>query len=100
MDGRITAWQCIGCGRIEGPRPCIGVCEDRRTEFVYAADHDAVLAQLAAAHSEMEEIKVIVRQIAHTTPHRGECERTWHALQARAREVLQALDSNTKHRAP
>lgn len=99
MTERIAAWQCIGCGRIEGPRPCIGVCEDRRTEFVYAADHDAVLAQLAAAHSEMEEIKVIVRQIAHTTPRRGECERTWRVLQERAREALQESGEDTQTRA-
>jgi hypothetical protein len=26
---RIKAWQCIGCGRIEGAQPCIGICEDR-----------------------------------------------------------------------
>jgi len=91
MTERITAWQCIGCGRIEGPRPCIGVCEDRRTEFVYAADHDAVLAQLAAARSEAEELKVLVRQIAHMKPRPGECERTWDALQARARQALEAV---------
>ena len=91
MTERITAWQCIGCGRIEGPRPCVGICEDRRTEFVYAADHDAALAQLAAARSEAEELKVLVRQIAHTKPRPGECERTWDALQARARQALEAV---------
>lgn len=91
MTERITAWQCIGCGRIEGPRPCVGICEDRRTEFVYAADHDAALVQLAAARSEAEVLKVLVRQIAHTKPRPGECERTWDALQARARQALEAV---------
>lgn len=81
---RITAWQCIGCGRIEGPRPCIGVCEDRRTEFVYAADHDAALARVEA-------LAAVVSQIAHTKPRPGECERTWDALQARARQALDAV---------
>ena len=27
---RIVAWQCIGCGRLEGPQPCVGVCQDAR----------------------------------------------------------------------
>ncbi len=87
---RITAWLCIGCGRIEGAQPCVGICEDRKTEFVYASDHDAVMAELAASRQQAEALAALVRQIAHTTPHTGECERTWSALQARARQVLEA----------
>ena len=29
------AWRCIGCGRIEAQRPCIGVCEDRKVRLVF-----------------------------------------------------------------
>ena len=85
---RVTAWQCIGCGRVEGPRPCIGICEDRRTEFVYASDHDAALA---LERRQKEELAALVRQIAHTMPRKGECEHTWLALQARARAILDGL---------
>jgi len=85
MTERVTAWQCIGCGKIESPQPCIGVCEDRRREFVYATDHDA---ELALARREAEALASLVRQIALTTPRKGEWERTWLALQARARLVL------------
>ena len=91
MTERITAWQCIGCGRIEGAQPCVGICEDRRTEFVYASDHDAVLSQLAVSRQQIEALAVLARQIAHTMPREGECDRTWRALQARAREALRAL---------
>jgi len=90
MTERIAAWQCIGCGRIEGAQPCVGVCEDRRTEFVYASDHDAVITELAASRQQVEALAVLVRQIAHTTPRAGECERTWRALQARAQQALEA----------
>ena len=86
---RVTAWQCIGCGRIEGEQPCIGVCEDRRMDFVYASDHDAVLSLLELARRQAEALAAVVRQIAATTPREGECERTWGALQARARGVLE-----------
>lgn len=94
MTKRMTAWQCIGCGRIEGAQPCIGVCEDRRTEFVYASDHDEILAQLTLARRRTEALAALVRQLAHTTPRKGECERTYAALQARARQALAALGSD------
>src|ERR1019366_9504969 len=43
---RISAWQCIGCGRIEGPQPCVGVCQDKKVTFVSAEAYDAVAARL------------------------------------------------------
>ena len=96
MTERIAAWQCIGCGRIEGAQPCIGICEDRRTEFVYASDHDAVLGQLVLARSQVEELAALVRQIAHTTPRAGESERTWLALQARALRLLDTIAAGVR----
>lgn len=91
MTKRMTAWQCIGCGRIEGAQPCVGICEDRRTEFVYASDHDEVLAQLMLARRRTEALAALVRQLAHTTPRKGECDRTYRALQASARRTLAVL---------
>jgi hypothetical protein len=91
MIKRITAWQCIGCGRIEGAQPCVGICEDRRTDFVYASDHDEALTRLTLARRRTEALAAVVRQLAHTTPRDGECERTYRALQARARQALQVL---------
>ncbi len=91
MTERMTAWQCIGCGRIEGAQPCIGICQDRKTDFVYASDHDEVLAQLARAQQRAEDLAALVRQIAYTTPRKDEWERTYRALQARARQTLGTL---------
>ena len=64
------------------------ICEDRKAEFVHAADYDAVLARLALERRRWEELATLVGQIAHTTPRKDECERTWRALQDRARKVL------------
>jgi hypothetical protein len=47
MNAYVKAWQCIGCGKIEAPQTCIGVCQDRKVEFVYAFEHEEALAQLA-----------------------------------------------------
>jgi hypothetical protein len=91
MTGRVSAWQCIGCGRIEGAQPCIGICEDRKVDFVHAEDHDEALARLARAREQVEALAALVRRLAGTTPREGEWERTYRALQAQARETLRAL---------
>jgi hypothetical protein len=92
MNERITAWQCIGCGRVEAPQQCIGVCSDRQVELANAADLDAALASLAQARRQAEQLAAVVRQIAHTMPREGACIRTWRALQERARAALAAVE--------
>jgi hypothetical protein len=78
---RRKVWQCIGCGRIEDPQPCVGICQDKPAEYVLAADHDRAI----------EALSEVVRTIAQTTPREGEAARHWKALQARAREALALL---------
>jgi hypothetical protein len=91
MTERLTAWRCIGCGRLEAAQPCIGVCQDRPVELVFAADHDETLAELAAARQQAEALARFVRELAYTTPRPGEWERSYRALQLRARSALRAL---------
>ena len=55
---------------------------------MYASDHDEVLAQLALERARAEALVALVRQIAYTTPRKDEWERTYRALQARARRTL------------
>ena len=81
---RFKAWQCIGCGRIESPQPCIGVCRDRNAEFVDATDYDRLLSDNAV-------LRAIAREIATITPRPGEHERSYRALQARARKALRGI---------
>ncbi|MBL0140894.1 MAG: hypothetical protein IPP91_02220 [Betaproteobacteria bacterium] len=85
MAETIQVWQCIGCGRVEGPAQCIGVCEDRIVDMVNAADYKADLAQAEARAAALEEV---VRRIALTFPKNGEWESTWRALQAQAKRAL------------
>lgn len=90
-SGRVSAWECIGCGRIERAQPCVGICEDRRVDFVYASEHDRLLAELALVRQQAAALAALARQIAHTTPRAGQCDRTWRALQTRARQALETL---------
>lgn len=86
--GRIAAWQCIGCGKIEAPQTCVGVCQDRRVDLVSAEAHEAALAD---AERKIKALGTLVRQLAQTTPRDGEWERSWRILQDKARQTLEAL---------
>ena len=85
MTESVKAWQCIGCGKIEALQTCVGICQDRKVELVYAHDHREALARVQAQANLME---ALVRQIAWTTPRKGEWERSYRALQERARRAL------------
>jgi hypothetical protein len=81
---RLKVWQCIGCGKIEAPQPCIGVCRDRKAELVYGDDYDSLGAETNA-------LRELARLIASITPREGEWESSYRALQRRARELLGTL---------
>jgi hypothetical protein len=110
----IAAWQCIGCGRIEAPQNCVGVCQDRRVEFVHASDYadayaalhaardalaaaraerDAANAKLRKALSERDALEALARRLAFSRPREGEWERSYRALQGQARVALHAAQS-------
>lgn len=77
----IVGWQCIGCGRVDAPQPCIGVCQDRKVELVAAADYLQLRERHAAALT-------LLRRIAHVQPREGQFEAAWKTLQADARGLL------------
>jgi hypothetical protein len=81
MVETIEGWRCIGCGRVDAPRPCIGVCQDKRVELVLAEDY----AELAWRVQQLEEALAL---IARTTPKPDRLDASWQALQARARALL------------
>jgi hypothetical protein len=78
---RRKVWECVGCGRIDDPQPCVGVCRDQKVEYVLAVDHDRQVAALAG----------VLRTIALTTPREGEALHHWQALQVQAKRALQEL---------
>ena len=78
---RIRGWRCIGCGKVDAPRPCVGVCQDRKVELVDAAEYDALLART-------RELEAALALIARVTPREDALPASWRALQARARAVL------------
>lgn len=89
MTDAITAWQCIGCGRIEAPEPCIGVCRDRRVELVDAEEYRRLDDELRALERRTRRLEAVVRQMALSTPHNGLWEQSFNALKTRARKALE-----------
>lgn len=100
MTEPISAWQCIGCGRIEAPQTCIGVCQDRRVEFVYASDLEEAQAAHAATREEFARLEAVVRRLALSRPRDGEWERSYRAFQAQARDALRMREADAHGAAP
>lgn len=88
MPQTVKAWQCIGCGSIEAPQTCIGVCQHRKVEFVYAGEHVQALAQ---AREHADRLAAFVRRVASTTPRGHGAEATLAAFRGEAREILHSL---------
>lgn len=91
MTAYVEAWQCVGCGRIEAPQTCIGVCRDRKVFFVGRDEHDAALAEIARLRARLDGAAALLERFARATPREGQWERSWLALQAQMREVLALL---------
>ena len=81
MIETIEGWRCIGCGKVEAPRPCIGVCTDKRVELVLAEDY-------AALALRVEQLEEALALIARTTPKPERLADSWAALQTRAKRLL------------
>ena len=81
----VKAWQCAGCGKIEAPKTCVGVCESHRVELVYADEHRRALAELLAANQAMS---ALLKQFAYIVPRDGGWESSYRAMQEKARKVL------------
>lgn len=84
----LTAWQCIGCGRLEAPATCVGVCQDRKVELVSAWDHAEALVALEDAKERIAALETVLRKFAHTTPRDGAWQDSYLALQAQARKLV------------
>lgn len=84
MTDYVNAWQCIGCGKIEAPQPCIGVCKDQRVQFVYAEDYELALARAQVAEAALD----LVRKLARTRPRKDGWQGSYLAFQNEARRLL------------
>ena len=90
MNDYVNAWQCIGSGKIEAPQTCVGICQDRKVQFVYADEHEQTLTDLAKAHRKIDALEGLVRRLACTNPHKDRWEYSYRVMQGQARALLSA----------
>jgi len=83
----------MGCGKIEAPQPCIGVCRDRKILMVSKDEHEAVVTQLQQARALVRVAIDMLGRVAHSTPKEGQWERSYRALQEQARAAIVELEA-------
>jgi len=93
----IDAWQCIGCGRVEAPRNCIGICEDRRVELVAASAYAEIVRELSELRRERDALRSLVGRLAFTRPRAAQWQQSYQALQVQARALLTAGEPAHDH---
>lgn len=91
MTDTIEAWQCIGCGRVEAPQTCIGVCRDRKVLLVGLADFEAARGEAETLRARLAEVHARLQRFALAKPDEGRWDAAWQALQAQLRDVLATL---------
>jgi hypothetical protein len=93
MPEPITAWQCVGCGRLEAPQTCIGVCQDRKVEVIGAWDYAEVRAALDEANERIAALEAFLSRVARIEPRTGRWAESYRALQTQARKLLNAPEN-------
>ncbi|MBS0569960.1 MAG: hypothetical protein JSS28_05095 [Proteobacteria bacterium] len=96
MPEYIQAWQCIGCGKIEAPQPCIGVCRDRKVLFIGKDEHEAALAEIARLRTQLQSIASRLQRFGLAAPRPGQWEAAYVAMQTQARALIEELNAVTR----
>ncbi len=87
----IDGWRCIGCGRVEASRPCVGICQDRRARLVELDSFVVALERAQSSEARVSALESFARLVAATRAKPGGAEATLAALQTRARTMLASV---------
>ena len=90
MSEYIKAWECIGCGRLEAQQTCLGVCQDRPVELVYASAYENLAGENRMLEERVAQLEMLARALVGTLPREGQWQASFVALQNKARRVLQS----------
>ena len=91
MTEYIQRWQCTGCGKIDDPQSCVGICQDHKVFPVYASEYEELRKELEVAQADLALLSAQMRQIVKTTPKHPRRERNYHALRELVRRTLDQL---------
>jgi hypothetical protein len=68
MSERLRALFCIGCGRVDVPQSCVGACDERLVDLVFARDHDVALLEVAKLDRAARMLREVVLQLVSALP--------------------------------
>lgn len=86
----VEAWGCLTCGRVDAPRPCLGLCTRTPVPMVDATGFRAAAVRAEHAAREARVLEPAVRQLAWTRPRPGAQVATARALRDAADRALAA----------
>lgn len=89
----IKAWECAGCGRVEAPQPCVGVCQDRAVELVPEEAYRSIEDERDRLRDDNAALRALVLRLAKTNPRDEQWEAGYKALQKRARYLLDSIEN-------
>ncbi|PIQ38511.1 MAG: hypothetical protein COW59_01450 [Lysobacterales bacterium CG17_big_fil_post_rev_8_21_14_2_50_64_11] len=90
----IIAWQCLGCGKLDAPQPCIGVCEDRKVELLPAQQYRDAIAQCDQARHALAQWHNLAHRLLQTTPHDDAWQESYRVFQAQMAALLRQQDGS------
>ncbi len=84
-----TSW-CGDCGGFDAPQQCLEFCIWRPVEWVKYSSYQQERMLAVSEWLTESRLRQLLRSIASVTPLDGEWQRSWHALRAEARGMLEA----------
>ena len=95
-----TTWWCAGCGGIDAPQPCLGICIWRPIDWVNANLYGQERTRALAERDAEMRLRRLLHRVASITPREGQWERGCRVLQAEARETLDVCADAAAPRRP
>ena len=84
----IEGWGCPRCGRVDAPRPCLGICIRRPGLVADVAEYREYAGQAERAAEADRTLSAFAHLVAGVCPRPGHEQQTVESLRARARALL------------
>lgn len=81
-------WWCEGCGGIDAPQPCLGICVWRPVEWVNRTVYERARERAFAERTRERRLRLLLRRLISVTPRPEHLDENWQAFQAQARSIL------------
>jgi hypothetical protein len=97
---RATTWWCAGCGGIDAPQPCLGICLWRPIDWMNAELYEQERTRAVAEHDVEIRLRRLLRRVSSITPRQGHWELGFRLLQAEAQQSLGCATDATQPASP